>query len=53
VVSAYLDIKNPMSLEQRKVTDLQLKGLFKDLLKQDGEILSNYGVDINSTGVDK
>src|SRR3990167_1153023 len=46
----YLDIKKPMSLEQRKITSKQLNDVLEEVLKKDREALGNYGGDINSIG---
>src|SRR3990167_5158458 len=46
----YLDIKKPMSLEQRKITTKQLNDVLEEVLKKDREALGNYGGDINSIG---
>jgi hypothetical protein len=39
----FLNIKKPMELLQRKITDTQLRNIFIELLKSDSDALSNYG----------
>ena len=48
--SVYLDVKKPMTLNQRKITDEQLRSVFKEIVKIDKEALANYGADITFIG---
>jgi len=44
IIKAYLNIKKPMTLTQRKITDSQLKKILKEVVKERPEILDDYGV---------
>jgi len=43
VIEAYLDIKNPMSVSQRKITDNQLTKIVSELSKTNDSLIPSYG----------
>ena len=49
----FLDIKKPMTLEQRELTDQEITDVLKELIKEEPEALANYGFDIGFDGLEK
>jgi len=43
IMEVFLDIKKPMTVDQKKITKNQLRKIFKELVKIDPEALANYG----------
>jgi hypothetical protein len=51
VYPVFLDIKKPMALEGRVITDKQLESIFKELQSENSDALANYGVDVEREGL--
>ncbi len=47
IIEAYLDIKKPMSLKQRKITDNQLRKIIEEASKTNESLILSYGESVD------